>query len=244
MHVESHRRKGLLKRAEATFAVILYFEILPRKPGNRTAEIQPKKIWKPCLPWTNLLPGSGLFDRYKCLRLHAEEGDAMAKSVPAVRNPWWKGARGEWFVVVQVLLMGLVFFGPRTLGALPAWISPFPQAYPVAGALLMVLGGILFLAGIVCLGRGLTPLPYPKKQAKLIDKGPFALVRHPIYSGGLVLCLGWALSMQGWLTLGYVCALFVLLDVKARREEKWLVARFPAYATYQQRVRKLIPFIY
>jgi protein-S-isoprenylcysteine O-methyltransferase Ste14 len=87
-------------------------------------------------------------------------------------------------------------------------------------------------------------LPYPKEGTKLIEKGPFALVRHPIYSGGLVICLGWALYVQGWLTLGYVLVLFVFLDVKARREEKWLVERFPVYTNYQQRVRKLIPFIY
>ena len=34
------------------------------------------------------------------------------------------------------------------------------------------------------------------------------MVRHPMYSGGLVLALGWALFVRGWLTLGYVAALF------------------------------------
>ena len=58
------------------------------------------------------------------------------------------------------------------------------------------------------------------------------------------MALGWALYVQGWLTLGYVVALFVFLDAKSRREERWLAERFPAYADYQQRVRKLIPFLY
>lgn len=168
----------------------------------------------------------------------------MVKPTTADCKFWWKGARGEWFVVVQIVLIGLVFIGPRTVGGQPEWTFPFPQACPVVGAVLMVVGGFLFFAGIVCLGSSLTPLPYPKKGAKLIESGPFALVRHPIYSGGLVLCLGWALYVQSWLTLGYVIALLVILDVKARREEKWLVERFPAYIIYQQRVRKLIPFIY
>jgi protein-S-isoprenylcysteine O-methyltransferase Ste14 len=39
-------------------------------------------------------------------------------------------------------------------------------------------------------------------------------------------------------------ALFVLLDVKSRHEERWLAAKFPAYSSYKRRVRKLIPFIY
>lgn len=157
---------------------------------------------------------------------------------------WRKGARGEWLVVAQVALIALVFLGPRTVGGQPAWPFPFPQACLVGGCVLMIAGGVLFVAGLARLGSGLTPLPYPKDGAEFVQSGPFALVRHPIYSGGLALALGWALSVQGWLTLGYVVGLFVLLDVKSRREERWLVERFPAYATYRQRVRKLIPFVY
>jgi protein-S-isoprenylcysteine O-methyltransferase Ste14 len=164
--------------------------------------------------------------------------------VAADHKPWWKGARGEWFVVVQVLLIGLVFLGPRTMSGQPAWPFPLPHACSVVGGALMVVGGVLFVVGLVRLGRGLTPLPYPKDGAELIQTSPFALVRHPIYSGGLVLALGWALYVQGWLTLGYVVVLFVFLDVKSRREERWLAEKFPAYAAYQRRVRKLVPFVY
>ena len=168
----------------------------------------------------------------------------MSDLAGADRTPWWKGARGEWLVVGQVLLMGLVFFGPRTVPGHPAWTFPFPQAWPVVGSVLMVAGGALLVAGLVRLGGGLTPLPFPKEGADLIQTGPFALVRHPMYGGGLVLAVGWALYVQGWLTLGYVVALFVFLDAKARREERWLAEKFPAYAAYQRRVRKLIPFVY
>ena len=159
-------------------------------------------------------------------------------------KPWWKGTRGEWLVVAQVVLIGLVFLGPRSVAGYPAWPFPFADACPVVGGVLMVLGGGLLVAGLVRLGRGLTPLPYPKDGAELVQTGPFALVRHPMYGGGLVMALGWALYVRGWLTLGYVLALFVFLDAKSRREERWLAVKFPGYAAYQQRVRKLIPFVY
>lgn len=140
--------------------------------------------------------------------------------------------------------MALLLFGPRTIAGRPPWGFPFPQAGQVVGAVLMIGGGSFLLAGIVRLGRSLTPLPYPKVGAKLVQTGPFALVRHPLYSGGLLFAIGWALFVRGWLTLGYAALLFVLLDVKSRQEERWLSEKYPEYPAYQRRVRKLIPFLY
>jgi protein-S-isoprenylcysteine O-methyltransferase Ste14 len=168
----------------------------------------------------------------------------MSDLTAADRKPWWTGARGEWLVVGQLLLMVLVFFGPRTVLGHPAWVFPFPHACPVVGAVSMVAGGALLLAGLLALGRGLTPLPFPREEAELVQTGPFALVRHPMYGGGLVLAVGWALYVQGWLTLGYVVALFVFLDAKSRREERWLAEKYPEYPAYQRRVRRLVPFLY
>lgn len=165
-------------------------------------------------------------------------------SIPpaASRARWWTGSRGEWLVTAQLVLMALVFLGPRTVRGLPA--LPFPPASRWAGLLLMLGGGALLVAGVIRLGSGLTPLPYPKEGATLARTGPYAIVRHPMYGGGLALALGWALWVRGWLTLGYVCALFVLLDLKSRREERWLAERFPGYPDYQKRVKRLVPFIY
>ena len=157
---------------------------------------------------------------------------------------WWKGSHGEWLVVAQVMLIGLVFFGPRTAFGQPAWSFPFAAVCPIAGGLLMVAGSVLLLAGLVKLGPGLTPLPYPKANARLVETGPFALVRHPMYSGGIVLALGWALCVRGWLTVGYVVVLFLFLDRKSAREERWLAEKYPTYGAYQRHVRKLVPFVY
>ena len=103
---------------------------------------------------------------------------------------------------------------------------------------------LLFAAGTVGLGPGLTPLPYPRDTAHLVESGPFALVRHPMYGGGLILALGWALCVRGWLTVAYVVVLFLFLDRKAAREERWLAEKYPTYGDYRKRVRKLVPFIY
>jgi protein-S-isoprenylcysteine O-methyltransferase Ste14 len=165
---------------------------------------------------------------------------------PAIggRNPRWKGSRGEWYVVAQVALMALVFFGPRTLGGPATRSFPLPHAGRFVGGILMAAGGIMLAAAIARMGRGLTPLPYPRAGATLVQTGPFALVRHPMYSGGLLLALGWALVVRGLLTLAYVVVLFVFMDMKSRLEERWLAEKFHEYETYRRRVRKLIPFVY
>jgi protein-S-isoprenylcysteine O-methyltransferase Ste14 len=107
-----------------------------------------------------------------------------------------------------------------------------------------LVGVILFLAGLFKLGANLTPLPYPKEQATLIETGPYKLVRHPVYCGGIIAAFGWAFCIHSWLTIGYAVILFIFLDFKSRREEIWLKERFSNYNDYQKRVRKLIPFIY
>ena len=164
--------------------------------------------------------------------------------VAGSRAPWWKGAHGEWFVIVQLLLMALLLFGPRTVAGWPPSRLPSSHAGRLAGLVLMVGGAGFLFAGVARLGKSLTPLPYPKEAAKLVQSGPFALVRHPLYSGGLAFAIGWALFVHSWLTWLYAALLFVLIDVKSRREEWWLRERFPEYASYQRRVRKLIPFLY
>lgn len=157
---------------------------------------------------------------------------------------WWKGARGEWLVAAQVALIALVFLGPRALAGLAPWPFPFPSACAIAGPVLMIAGAALLLAGGIRLGPGLTPLPYPKDGGALVDTGAFAVVRHPMYCGGMALALGWALHVLSWLTVAYAILLFVFLDFKSRREERWLAERFPGYRGYQRRVGRLVPFLY
>jgi protein-S-isoprenylcysteine O-methyltransferase Ste14 len=157
---------------------------------------------------------------------------------------WWKGTRGEWYVVVQMVLALLIAVGPRTLNGWPNW--PFPEGrwVSVAGLAMLLGGACLAVGGAVQLGAALTPLPYPATKAVLHETGVYRVVRHPIYCGVIVAAFGWALVNHGWLTIVYVVAGFVFLDVKVRREEKWLIERFSAYTAYQRRVRKLIPFVY
>jgi protein-S-isoprenylcysteine O-methyltransferase Ste14 len=158
--------------------------------------------------------------------------------------PWWKGTRGEWYLLPQAALFLLLLFGPRTWPGEAEWGAAAARSASWAGGLLLLAGVALLLAGAVSLGRNLTPLPRPRPNTTLVATGAYRLVRHPIYCGIFLMALGWGLRLQSWLTVGYGLLLFVFFDCKSRLEERWLAERFPEYGEYRRRVRKLIPFIY
>jgi protein-S-isoprenylcysteine O-methyltransferase Ste14 len=159
-------------------------------------------------------------------------------------HAWLKNERGEWYVIVQGLLLALILLGPREWAGMGRWGNPAATGTLGAGALLIVAGGALGAVGLFNLGRNLTPLPHPKDDATLVESGAYSIVRHPIYSGLILGGLGWALVVASWFTLLYALILFVFFDIKSRREEQWLSTKFSRYADYQQRVRKLLPWVY
>jgi protein-S-isoprenylcysteine O-methyltransferase Ste14 len=83
-----------------------------------------------------------------------------------------------------------------------------------------------------------------KKDHRIIDTGPYALVRHPIYTG--LLLSSWATAMVYGNEVGFIGALLITAGVylKARREEKLLIDELgPPYETYRRRVPMLLPRI-
>ncbi len=156
----------------------------------------------------------------------------------------WKGSRGEWYVIIQIAFIVLIAIGPRTWNGWPPWSFPEGRAVSLAG-LTLLLGGLgLVVAGALKLGSALTPMPHPGARAALQETGAYRLIRHPMYSGALLACFGWTLLSHGWLTTLYTVVACVFIDVKVRREEQWLLERFPEYEDYRRRVRKFIPFVY
>ncbi|MGH7994304.1 MAG: methyltransferase family protein [Limisphaerales bacterium] len=83
-----------------------------------------------------------------------------------------------------------------------------------------------------------------KQGHELIRTGPYRFVRHPIYTGILVMCLGTALDigqLRGWLALPFMTAAFW---IKLRQEERLMLRHFPdQYPAYQKQVKALVPFV-
>jgi len=160
----------------------------------------------------------------------------------ATQQPWWRGKRGEWYVAIQLVLIAAVFLAPQTLPGLPSWPASLERVGMFAGAALIVAGTGLFLAAVFTLGPNLTPLPRPKPNSTLVQTGPYRLVRHPIYTGDLLLLIGLELALNSWLVVGAI-ALCPVVMWKAMKEEKMLLRKLTGYVEYHQRTKRFIPFL-
>ena len=151
------------------------------------------------------------------------------------------GPRGEGWVVLQgVLLVAIAACGLVP----PAWVGPARLVTAAAGAVLIVVGAALAVAGLRDLRENLTPLPRPRDNGVLVETGAYALARHPIYGGLVIAAAGWGLAIASPVALVLSLGLLVFFDLKSRREEAWLEASYPGYPAYRRRTRRLIPFLY
>ena len=86
--------------------------------------------------------------------------------------------------------------------------------------------------------------PDPAENARLLDSGPYKYIRNPMYSAVILGFTALLLDSFTWVRFTiYILEIIVLLK-KISFEETVLPQKFPAYATYKSRTRRLIPFIY
>jgi protein-S-isoprenylcysteine O-methyltransferase Ste14 len=157
----------------------------------------------------------------------------------AARDPW------VWGQLALFLLIGLAApLLPRhvNLGGADFMLNRVdPRWIRWLGGGVMA-GGLLVIAwGIRSLGRNLTPGTEPLAGAELVTTGAYAHVRHPIYTGLVLLLGGYTLAWSNWtlaLLAGFIA--FQYFQAKARVEERWLMNRFPAYGTYMQNVPRRV----
>ena len=166
---------------------------------------------------------------------------------PAARSPIPAlGPRGEGWVLLQAVCFALVAAavstGPHDLGEDAATAG----TRQLLGYLIGVIGATMIGSGIAELrrARALTAVPHPRDDAELVERGAYRFVRHPIYGGLILASVGLAVIVPWVGTFVAVSLLAIVLDLKRRREEVWLAARYPGYLAYRARTKALIPFLY
>ncbi|HTO92506.1 MAG TPA: isoprenylcysteine carboxylmethyltransferase family protein [Candidatus Sulfotelmatobacter sp.] len=152
----------------------------------------------------------------------------------------WSFGRSSMIVVLAVGYW--IARNRQLIGARQLW-TPTPSIEWLAAAVVLV-GLWVTLWARFALGRNWSGTVTFKQDHELIERGPYRYVRHPIYTGILVMALGTAM-LHAWLSQFLFCGvLLISLWLKLQAEEQLLTRHFPeAYPRYRERVRALIPFV-
>jgi protein-S-isoprenylcysteine O-methyltransferase Ste14 len=162
-------------------------------------------------------------------------------------GPFQKG-QAFWDKVFMAFII-VVWFSWLVLMALDAkrWsLSQMPEALNYAGAVLIPIGFFIvwltfrensFAAPVIKIQK--------ERGQRVISTGPYRIVRHPMYAGGLLYIIGMPLLLGSWLGLLVLPLIVGALSVRIFIEEAALRQGLPGYGDYAARVRyRLIPGVW
>jgi protein-S-isoprenylcysteine O-methyltransferase Ste14 len=146
-------------------------------------------------------------------------------------------------IIVAIFLIADFQLGNNLFARSPSLFTTASSPVAALGALLTVLGIALAIWARIYLGRNWSPAPRIKEGHELVTTGPYAVLRHPIYTGVLFAIFGSVLISPAWV-LSFVIALVIFLW-RVKREETLMMSQFPTeYPAYKARTWALIPYVY
>ena len=152
----------------------------------------------------------------------------------------------ETWIYRTIIFAGALLIAPWTaqaLGESRIWRIGDYGAYALVGV--MLVGLALTWWARTQLGRLWSSAITRKEEHRLVETGPYALVRHPIYTGLIIALLATTATEATPMALLGAVLIAIGLWVKARAEERFLLAELgpDAYEFYRRRVPMLIPFV-
>ncbi len=136
-------------------------------------------------------------------------------------------------VTIQFLLIGIIAFTG------PLW----PPGWSLR--VILAVGGVIGLWAFYVMGlRQVKVFPEVAGQTKLIVRGPYRWVRHPMYTSVLLATMAWELGSPLTYRIILWVGLLITLLIKLQYEERLLMERFPEYEAYRGQTKRLIPFVW
>jgi protein-S-isoprenylcysteine O-methyltransferase Ste14 len=138
---------------------------------------------------------------------------------------------------VAALSVVLVLDNKQGWSHIPVFVAPIGD--------LLVAGGLVLVWLVLRVNPFAAATVNVETEQTVISRGPYALARHPMYSGGLLLFLGAPLALGSWWGLVLFPPILVLIIWRLRNEERYLSTHLPGYRDYCAKVtHRLIPSIW
>ena len=125
-----------------------------------------------------------------------------------------------------------------------AWSLEFFSWFKTIGLVLAIFGFIVVALALLQLNKNLSPFPTPKDSAILIQNGLYTWVRHPIYSGIIILFVGYGIYQDSFFKLVITMFVWVLFYFKTQYEELQLQRKFTEYRVYKSKVGRFFPNLF
>jgi protein-S-isoprenylcysteine O-methyltransferase Ste14 len=133
--------------------------------------------------------------------------------------------------------LGLLIFVPSS-GLNTGVFSYFLSAVSLIS---LFVGFVILAFSALALGKSLTAHPIPSKNAQLVTDGLYRFVKHPIYSGLILVAFGLTVAGGFFPHAIFFALLLLLLNYKASFEESLLSATYAGYAEYSKKTGRFVP---
>jgi len=141
--------------------------------------------------------------------------------------------KGKIFVTIQFSCLALLAVATNWL-ALPLWTL-----------LLFGLSGMLAVWAMVTMRFGnFNVVPYPVKNGVMVSRGPFKVIRHPMYTSIFIFDLALLTGQFDYIKLSISLVLVAGLIAKMLFEENLLCNQYAGYKAYMKKTKRVIPFVW
>jgi protein-S-isoprenylcysteine O-methyltransferase Ste14 len=149
----------------------------------------------------------------------------------------------RWFKPLFLLVFLLPGFDYRQgwsrtlLGAVPLWLTVFSQV--------MAFAGMCFASSVIAANRFAGRTIRVEEGQRVVSTGPYAIVRHPLYAGSVVLFMFTPLALGSYIAVPIFALLIPFYIFRLLNEEKVLREELPGYIDYCNKTKfRLIPFVW
>ena len=149
--------------------------------------------------------------------------------------------RGSLLIIYASIFVSITiafYFAQTGVWILPDWVF-------YLGTVMMLLGIFVREWAVVMLRRYFSYSVRVREDHKVVQNGPYRVVRHPAYTGTMLTIIGIGFALRSWAGVLVLAVLFTLaFTYRIKVEEKLLIGELgDDYLQYMNRTKRLIPFI-